>query len=176
MNQATTSLQGKSVTDTRTSTGRDFRVSPGGGPLTALVLGLLKKPDFAALRLVIVALGGLGFSALTFGLAGMLPGDGILYAGALATTASFGVLSLALDARSAAVAVAHLATGAAVFALALLASPGSITGALILTGAWTLAFGVRRHGQPGDYGLTPLLVGSGSYLLATGAIGLLAIV
>ena len=35
MNQATTSLQGKSVTDTRTSTGRDFRVSPGGGPFTA---------------------------------------------------------------------------------------------------------------------------------------------
>jgi len=175
MNHATTSVDGKPIANP-VAADRDLRPAPGSGPLTAFLLGLATRPDFAALRLLFIAIGGLGFGALTFGLAGMLPGEGILYAGALAVTSSLAVMGLAFDARSAAVAVSHAAIAATVFALALVSSPGSITGALILTGAWTLAFGIRQPGEPADHGLTPLLVGSGAYLLTTGTIGLVAIV
>ncbi len=175
MNHATTSIDGKPAANT-VAANRDARPAPGGGPFTAFVLNVATRPDFAALRLLFVAIGGVGFGALAFGLAGMLPGEGILYAGALAVTSSVAVLGLAFDARSAAVSVSHAAIAATVFALAVFSSPGSITAALILAGGWTLAFAIRQRGEHADYGLTPLLVGSGACLLATGTIGLLAIV
>lgn len=173
MNQAT-SLHGKSIPAPTISRGRHSRRI--NSQANAGLWRLATRPDYAAVRLLLVAVGGLGFSALTFGLVGMLPGPGILYAGALAAAASFIVLALAFEGRSAPAAAAHVSIAATAFALSLTASAGSITAALMLIGAWTLAFGIRQPDDADDHGLTPLMVASGTYLLATGTIGLVAVV
>ncbi len=176
MNQATTSLRQKPVTRPASAADIYTKPAPGCGPVTAFLLRLSTRPHFASLRLLLVAIGGLGFSALAFGVVGMLPGAGILYAGALAATASLAASGFAFFSKTTAAAVAHLAIAATVFALAVTGTAGSITGALMLVGAWTLAFGIRQSDEPTDYGLAPLMVALGSFLLATGTIGLVAVV
>ncbi len=176
MNQATTSLRQKPATRPAAAADIHTKPSPGCGPVTALLLRLSTRLHFASLQRLLIAIGGLGFGALAFGLVGMLPGAGILYAGALAATASFAVSGFAFFSKTRAAALAHIAIAATVFALAVSGSAGSITGALILVGAWTLAFGIRQPDEPADYGLTPLMIALGSFLLATGTIGLVAVV